>query len=177
MAPTASQRRLNEGTLMSETTKLPNAGDRRLAFLQASWHEAIVDQARTSFVREMGEFGIEERQIDVFRVPGAFELPLLARRAARSGQYDAIVCAALVVDGGIYRHDFVASSVVDGLMRVQLETDVPVLSVVLTPHHFHENQEHLTFFHDHFVVKGAEAARACVGALAAHDQLSAAVAG
>ena len=67
-----------------------------------------------------------------------------------------------VVNGGIYRHEFVATAVIDGLMRVQLDTDVPVFSVVLTPHHFHEHDEHLTYFGEHFVKKGAEAARACV---------------
>lgn len=149
--------------------------DRRLAFIQASWHEAIVDQARLTFIRELGELGIEERQVDVFRVPGAFEIPLLAQHAARSGRYDAVVAAALVVDGGIYRHDFVASSVVEGLMRAQLATDVPILSVVLTPHHFHEHDEHIGFFQRHFGVKGVEAARACVGALAAHEQLADAI--
>jgi 6,7-dimethyl-8-ribityllumazine synthase len=46
-------------------------------------------------------------------------------------------------------------------MRVQLDTDVPVFSVVLTPHHFHEHDEHLTYFGEHFVKKGAEAAVAC----------------
>ena len=72
-----------------------------------------------------------------------------------------IVAAGLIVDGGIYRHDFVARSVLDGLMRVQLDTEVPVLSVVLTPHHFHEHGEHRAFFAEHFRVKGAEAAEAC----------------
>ncbi len=47
-------------------------------------------------------------------------------------------------------------------MQVQLETDVPVLSMVLTPQHFHDHAEHQRFFHDHFVVKGREAAQACV---------------
>ena len=67
-----------------------------------------------------------------------------------------------VVDGGIYRHEFVAAAVVDGLMRVQLEDDLPILSVVLTPKNFHESADHHAFFHRHFVTKGEEAARAAV---------------
>jgi len=159
------------------TSPSSNASDRsglRLAFAQSSWHESIVERCRTSFIEEIAAFGIDEQQIDVFRVPGAFELPLLVKRAARSGRYDAVVAAGLVVDGGIYRHEFVASTVLDALMQAQLETDVPVISAVLTPHHFHEHQDHLAFFHEHFVVKGAEAARACIGALAALDELAAA---
>jgi len=159
------------------TSPSSNASDRsglRLAFAQSSWHESIVERCRTSFIEEIAAFGIDEQQIDVFRVPGAFELPLLVKRAARSGRYDAVVAAGLVVDGGIYRHEFVASTVLDALMQAQMETDVPVISAVLTPHHFHEHQDHLAFFHEHFVVKGAEAARACIGALAALDELAAA---
>jgi 6,7-dimethyl-8-ribityllumazine synthase len=64
-------------------------------------------------------------------------MPLHAKLLAKSGRYAGIVAAALVVDGGIYRHEFVAQSVVSGLMQVQLETEVPVFSVSLTPHHFH----------------------------------------
>ena len=75
------------------------------------------------------------------------------------------LASALVVDGGIYRHEFVASAVIDGLMRVQLDTDVPIFSVVLTPHHFHEHAEHVDYFSEHFVKKGAEAAIACAKTL------------
>jgi len=70
-----------------------------------------------------------------------------------------------VVDGGIYRHDFVAETVVAALMQAQMETDVPVLSAVLTPHHFHESEEHKRFFMAHFKVKGREAAEACMAVM------------
>ncbi|WP_019928385.1 6,7-dimethyl-8-ribityllumazine synthase [Nocardia sp. BMG111209] len=132
----------------------------RIAFVRASWHRAIVNQAYEGFLTEYRDLGYQPETVDVFDVPGAFEIPLHAQRLARSGGYSAIVAAALVVDGGIYRHEFVASAVIDGLMRVQLDTDVPVFSVVLTPHHFHEHSEHVNYFTDHFVTKGAEAARA-----------------
>lgn len=155
------------------STTSPHHDDRRIAFVQATWHESIVERCRSSFVEEIAALGIDEHQIDTFRVPGAFELPLLAQRAMRSERYDAVVAAALVVDGGIYRHDFVAATVLDALMRAQMESDVPLISVVLTPHQFHEHADHSAFFHEHFLVKGAEAARACVGAIAALEQLGA----
>lgn len=132
----------------------------RVAFIRATWHSSIVGKAYEGFTAEYAGLGFDPAAVDVFEVPGAFEIPLHAKRLAHSGGYSAIVAAALVVDGGIYRHDFVASAVIDGLMRVQLDTDVPVFSVVLTPHHFHEHSEHVTFFTEHFVTKGAEAARA-----------------
>ena len=136
---------------------------RRYAFLHACWHADIVHRARESFLAEMQVRGVDSASIDVFEVPGAFELPLLAKKLALSDRYAAVVACALVVDGGIYRHEFVATAVIDGLMRVQLDTGVPVLSVVLTPKDFHGHAEHTQFFLDHFVVKGAEAARACLG--------------
>ncbi len=133
----------------------------RLAFVQSMWHEEIVDRCRHSFMTEIAGLGVGADRVDLFRVPGAFEIPLHVKRLARSGLYAAVVGAGLVVDGGIYRHEFVAEAVIKGLMDVQLETEVPVISAVLTPHHFHAHGDHIRFFGDHFEVKGAEAARAC----------------
>jgi 6,7-dimethyl-8-ribityllumazine synthase len=129
----------------------------RFAFIKANWHSDIVDQALTGFQQI-----IPADQIDVFDVPGALEIPLVAKKLAESGKYAAIAGCAFVVDGGIYRHDFVSSSVIDGLMRATLDTGVPVLSVVLTPHNFQENPEMIAFFAEHFVKKGVEAANAAI---------------
>ena len=134
----------------------------RFAFIRSCWHDDIVNQGRDAFLAEMMRLGVSADAIDLLEVPGAFELPLLAKRLACSGGYAAIVACGFVVNGGIYRHEFVAEAVVSGLMSVQLETDVPVLSVVLTPMNFHDSQEHQRFFAEHFVVKGTEAARACM---------------
>ncbi len=127
----------------------------QFAFIKAGWHADIVDRALDGFLSE-----IPAEQVTVYDVPGAFEMPMLAQKLALTGKYDAIACAALVVDGGIYRHDFVASAVVDGLMRVGLDTQVPVLSVSLTPHQFQETDHHIAIFREHFVQKGKEAAQA-----------------
>ncbi len=134
----------------------------KIAFIRANWHLEIVDQARIGFSNEMKIHGISENQIEIIDVPGAYEIPLLAKRLAKTQQYDVIVAAALVVDGGIYAHQFVASAVVSGMMQTQLETDVPILSVVLTPQQFDESKERQKFFFDHFITKGKEAAQACV---------------
>jgi len=134
----------------------------KIAFIRAAWHFDIVDQARIGFSNEIKVHGFCEEIIEIFDVPGAFEIPLLTKRLAKSGNYDVIVAAALVVDGGIYAHQFVASTVVSALMQVQLELDVPILSVVLTPQHFDESPQRQKFFFDHFVIKGKEAAEACL---------------
>ncbi|MFZ7091987.1 6,7-dimethyl-8-ribityllumazine synthase [Primorskyibacter sp. 2E233] len=131
----------------------------KIAFIKARWHSEIVDQALVGFEARMATSG-KAHEVTAFDVPGAFEMPLLAKKLGQSSKYDAVVCAALVVDGGIYRHDFVAAAVVDGLMQAQLETGVPTYSVSLTPHHFQPTEEHIGFFRDHFVKKGEEAADA-----------------
>jgi len=129
----------------------------RYAFVKANWHADIVDQALVGFLEV-----IPTEQVDVFDVPGAFEMPLMARDLASTGRYGAVACAAFVVDGGIYRHEFVAQAVVDGLMRAGLDTGVPVLSVSLTPHHYQETEHHNEIFKAHFVEKGREAAQAAL---------------
>ena len=138
----------------------------RYAFVKAQWHADIVDRAFDGFTET-----ISAQNVDVFDVPGAFELPLMARDLAASGKYDAVICAAFVVDGGIYRHDFVAQAVVDGLMRAGLDTGVPVLSVSLTPHHYQETEHHNAIYRAHFVTKGREAAEAALGILKARAGL------
>ena len=152
----------------SAVTKSP-----KFAFIKARWHADIVDQALVGFEQRLAELGIGA-QVDAFDVPGAFEMPLLAQKLAKTGAYDAIAACALVVDGGIYRHDFVAQSVVSGLMDVQLKTEIPVLSVSLTPHHFQPKGEHEGFYRTHFVQKGREAADAAAEVLAVHDLMLAA---
>jgi len=129
----------------------------KIAFIKARWHADIVDQAQVGFTQRMEDDGFA-CEVSTYDVPGAFEAPLLAKRLAKT--HDAIVVAALVVDGGIYRHDFVAAAVVNGLMQAQLETDTPMFSVSLTPHHFHSHEEHQTYFREHFLKKGSEAADA-----------------
>lgn len=144
----------------------------RIAFIKARWHADIVDRAHDGFLAEIATL-IPGAQTDAFDVPGAFEMPLLAKKLARTGRYDAVVAAALVVDGGIYRHDFVAAAVVDGLMSAGLETGIPCFSVSLTPHNYQEVEALTSFYRDHFVKKGAEAAQAVHQILALDAQLAA----
>ncbi len=144
----------------------------KIAIIRARWHADIVDQCVNSFVAHWQKLGGNASDVEIFDVPGALEIPLHAQTLARTGRFSAIIGSAFVVDGGIYRHDFVAGTVLDGMMRVQLDTGVPVLSTVLTPHNFQESEQHIRFFTDHFVVKGVEAANACSQILAARAQLA-----
>jgi 6,7-dimethyl-8-ribityllumazine synthase len=144
---------------------------KRVAVISSAWHRDIVDKARGALIAEFERNGLPSSQVEQFEVPGAFEIPLYAKKLARSARYDAIIACGLVVNGGIYRHEFVASAVIDGLMRVQVESEVPVLSAVLTPRDFHEHEDHVRFFSEHFVKKGTEVAQACLQTMAMHQAL------
>jgi 6,7-dimethyl-8-ribityllumazine synthase len=137
----------------------------RIAFVKARWHADIVDRGHAGFAAGMQSADGQSAEIDVFEVPGAFEIPLLVRDLLASGRYEAAVACAFVVDGGIYRHEFVAQAVVSGLMQVQLELKRPVFSVVLTPQQFHATETHRRFFLEHLYEKGREAATACLTVL------------
>lgn len=145
----------------------------RVAIIAASWHKDIVGVAVSAIRHEFDRCRIPPELIGLFDVPGAFEIPLHAQRLARSARFDAVIACGLVVDGGIYRHDFVGQTVIQALMDVQLATDVPVFSAVLTPHQFHEHGEHKRFFAEHFSTKGVEVARACLATMASLQALDA----
>lgn len=169
-----SQPQIPEGARAPEAIDPPPAHPRfskpqRIAFVQASWHREVVEECRIAFLSE-----IEARHItnvDLFEVPGSFEIPLHAQLLAKTRRYSAIVAAGLVVDGGIYRHEFVADTVIKALMDVQLRTEVPVFSAVLTPQQFHESAVHIEFFRKHFVIKGIEVAEACAKTLHSLERL------
>ncbi len=138
-----------------------------IALISATWHADLLRGASDS----CKDVFAAEAAATEFTVPGALEIPLFAQALARTGKYDAIIAFGLIVDGGIYRHEFVADAVISGMMRVQLDTGVPVFSCVLTPQHFDESEERLAFFREHLVVKGAEVGKACLKMLAALREL------
>jgi 6,7-dimethyl-8-ribityllumazine synthase len=147
------------------------AKPQRIAFVQSRWHREVVMECQTAFLAEAEARHIPRTAIDIFEVPGSFEIPLHAQLLAKTRRYTAIVAAGLVVDGGIYRHEFVADTVIKALMDVQLRTEVPVFSAVLTPQQFHESQAHFDFFKKHFVTKGIEVAEACADTLHSLERL------
>ncbi len=131
----------------------------KIALISASWHLDLVNSAKSACIKKLESKGINpSTDLVDLSVPGSLEIPLMALKQAKTGNFDGIICFGLITDGGIYRHDFVASAVIDGLMKVQLDTEVPVFSCVLTPHHFHEHQDHLDFFKSHLSKKGEEVA-------------------
>ncbi|HHD63808.1 MAG TPA: 6,7-dimethyl-8-ribityllumazine synthase [Desulfobulbaceae bacterium] len=90
--------------------------------------EKLLEGALDSLVRS----GVGNDDIDVARVPGAFEIPLIAQRMAKSGRYDAVICLGTVIRGATPHFDYVAGEVAKGTAQVMLDTGVPVLFGVLT---------------------------------------------
>lgn len=139
----------------------------KIALIKAGWHNAIVGSAEASFIESLGGAA----QVDVIEVPGSLEVPLIGKRCLE-GEYDLAVGLGFIVNGAIYRHEFVAQAVLDGIMRVSLDTDKPFLSVVLTAMTFSEaSPENEAYFVNHMVLKGQEAASAAKQMLALDDAL------
>lgn len=141
---------------------ISSSNQKPIAFVKSTWHRSIIDSCQMGFLDAMEKHRVNRNQIKIFEVPGALEIPLRAKILAKSGTYSLLVAAAFVVDGGIYRHEFVAGAVVSALLNVQLETEVPILSAVLTPHQFHDHEEHHNFFAYHMSKKGQEVAEASI---------------
>jgi 6,7-dimethyl-8-ribityllumazine synthase len=142
------------------------AKPQRIAFVQSAWHRDVIEECRLAFLAEIEQRGIEPARIDLFEVPGSFEIPLRVQLLAKTRRYTAIVAAGLVIDD-----EYVAETVIKALMEVQLRTEVPVFSAVLTPQQFHETAAHYDFFRKHFATKGVEVAEACANTLLSLEQL------
>jgi len=109
-----------------------NAQDHRLAIVASRWNdfmvERLVEGARSTLLRH----GAAEDDVDLAWVPGAFELPVAARRLAVTGRYDAVICLGAVIRGATPHFDYVAGESARGIGRVGHDTGVPVLFGVIT---------------------------------------------
>lgn len=104
----------------------------RFAVLAARFNEFIVDQLVKGAVETLRRHGASDKQIEVVRVPGAFDMPVVARKLALSKRYDAIIALGAVIKGATAHFDYVAGECAGGLARVANDTGVPVAFGVLT---------------------------------------------
>jgi 6,7-dimethyl-8-ribityllumazine synthase len=104
----------------------------RFAILASRFNDFIVDQLVKGAVDTLRRHGASDKQIEIVRVPGAFDLPLVARKLALSKRYDAIVALGAVIKGATAHFDYVAGECASGLGRVSNDTGVPVAFGVLT---------------------------------------------
>lgn len=103
----------------------------RVAVVAASWHTVVMDGLVDGALRALREAGVSQDAVSLVRVPGSFELPVAAARAAASG-YDAVVALGVVIRGGTPHFEYVCSAATTGLTEVAVRTGVPVGFGLLT---------------------------------------------
>ena len=109
-----------------------SANTARFAIVVARFNEFIVDSLQQGALQTLTRHGVPQSNLSIFKVPGAFELPLVARRVARQREYDAIISLGAVIRGATPHFDYVASQCASGLARISLDEDIPVIFGVLT---------------------------------------------
>ena len=108
------------------------AGNLRFAIAAARFNDFVVDKLVDGAIEALKRQGAIESNITVARVPGAFELPVLAKKLADSGKYDAVIALGAVIRGATAHFDFVAGECASGLTRVSIDSGIPVSFGVLT---------------------------------------------
>ena len=106
--------------------------DERICVIAARFNETIVERLVHGAIDTLKRHGADETQIELVRVPGAIELPLVAQRVAKSRQFDGIVALGTVIRGATPHFDYVCSECASGLNKVSLEFDIPIGFGVLT---------------------------------------------
>ena len=156
----------NPSEYSDEITKLKiavvSAGLSHLGEQEANHSKLVrrIVEGATSQLTELG-FDLETQVIQV-ECPGVLEIPLMTERLIAEHKLDGVLGAALIVNGEIYRHEFVAQSSLDALMQVSLSTGVPVASSLLTPASAHAPEKQFKQLHEHLYLKGQEGAGALV---------------
>ena len=109
-----------------------NVDKLRFGIIVARFNEFIGSRLLSGAMDALTRHGAEENLIETIWVPGAFEIPLMAKRMAKSGKYDAIICLGAVIRGNTPHFNFIASEVAKGVAMVSLETEVPISFGILT---------------------------------------------
>ena len=109
-----------------------NASGLRFAVVVSRWNDAMTSSLRDGAVRALSTAGVGDDSVDVFTVPGAFELPLASQKAAESGRFDAVIALGVVIRGDTPHFDFVAGQAAAGIMQASLATGVPIMFGVVT---------------------------------------------
>jgi 6,7-dimethyl-8-ribityllumazine synthase len=104
----------------------------RIALLVSRFNSFIVESLVSGAVDALKRHGAEERELQIIRVPGAYEMPIAAKRLAASQRYDAIIALGAVIRGGTPHFEYVAGECTKGLSHVSLQYDIPIAFGVLT---------------------------------------------
>ena len=140
----------------------------RLAIIRAEYNGDITLSLERKCLEALHDGGIPARNIDLFSVPGCFEIPLVAKRLAKQGRYDALIALGAVIRGETHHFDLVANECARGVMQVSLEHNIPIIFEVLATYH---RRDALRRAGDNELNKGREAAQSALSLLATLSQL------
>ncbi len=109
-----------------------NAKGFRFAIVASRWNDSLVSRLIAGALDSLAELGAEEKDLEIFRVPGSFEIPLCALRAAQSEKFDAVICLGVIIRGETPHFEYIAAETTRGIGEGALRTGVPLLFGVIT---------------------------------------------
>lgn len=131
----------------------------RFAIVASRWNDSIVSRLIDGAHDALKELSADENTFEIFRVPGSFEIPLCALKAAESGKFDAVICLGVIIRGETPHFDYIATETVRGIGEAALKTGVPLLFGVITADNIDQAIDRAG---EKLSNKGFEAARAAV---------------
>ena len=131
----------------------------KFCIIVSRFNEFICSKLLSGALDELKRHGVNEENIDVVWCPGAFEIPLVAKKCAKSGKYNSIITLGAVIKGSTSHYDYVCAEVSKGVASVSLETDIPVIFGVLTTENLEQAIERAGTKSGN---KGADAAKSAI---------------
>jgi len=104
----------------------------RFAIVASRWNESLVSRLIEGALDALEELSVDRNTVDVFRVPGSFEIPLCALKVAESGKFDAVICLGVIIRGQTPHFEYIAAEVARGIGEAGMKTGVPLLFGVIT---------------------------------------------
>lgn len=104
----------------------------KVGIVAARFNEFIVSKLLSGALDGLARHGVKDSDVDIAWVPGAFEIPLIAQKMAKSGKYDAVICLGAVIRGATSHYDYVCNEVSKGIATVSLNAEIPVMFGVVT---------------------------------------------
>jgi len=130
----------------------------KIAIIVSQYNREITDELLAGCLKNLMKAGIQASQIDIVSVPGAVEIPLLARLKAKTQRYHAIICLGSVIRGETDHYDYVCQQVSQGCQQVMLEFEIPVIFGILTTHSLEQAKARTDATRAHKGIEAAEAA-------------------
>lgn len=118
------QPKVHEGLLKAEGF--------RFAIVVSRWNDFLTSKLTEGALDALSRLGAEEKSVEIFKVPGSFELPLATQKAAETGRFDAIICLGTVIRGETPHFEYVSGEATKGIAQVAMKTGIPVLFGIVT---------------------------------------------